>query len=134
MIQPASDLFLGWVTVPTSKGNWQYYVRQLRDAKIKPAVETFDFGLLALYGTACGRVLAHGHAKTGDECTLSVNSIPGGELVKAEMLEDPPASSHRQGSNTSTDGCRVNNLLRGRDCGYAITPKMASVPLKCSLS
>ena len=33
MMQPSSDLFLGWVTARTGT---QFYVRQLRDAKIKP--------------------------------------------------------------------------------------------------
>jgi hypothetical protein len=40
MMQPASDLFLGWVT-PKLTGK-HFYVRQLRDAKIKPSVETMD--------------------------------------------------------------------------------------------
>ena len=38
LMQPASDLFLGWVTAELS--GKQFYVRQLRDAKIKPLVET----------------------------------------------------------------------------------------------
>ena len=46
-MQPASDLFLGWVTAELS--GKQFYVRQLRDAKIKPLVETFDAELLLSY-------------------------------------------------------------------------------------
>jgi uncharacterized protein (DUF2252 family) len=71
MVQPASDLFLGWVTVKSPIGHIQFYVRQLRDAKIKPLVETFDPDYLGHYGRMCGRVLARAHAKTGDPCTIS---------------------------------------------------------------
>jgi hypothetical protein len=62
MMQPSSDLFLGWVTAHTGT---QFYVRQLRDAKIKPLVETFDAEMLEIYAKACGGVLARAHAKVG---------------------------------------------------------------------
>ncbi|PWS36081.1 DUF2252 domain-containing protein [Falsiroseomonas bella] len=63
LTQPASDLFLGWVTAPNGR---QFYVRQLRDAKIKPLVETFDAELMVLYGRLCGWALARAHAKSAD--------------------------------------------------------------------
>ncbi len=69
LMQPASDLFLGWVTAEAS--GKQFYVRQLRDAKIKPLVETFDSDMLLLYAKACGWVLARAHAKAGDATTIS---------------------------------------------------------------
>lgn len=68
LMQPASDVFLGWVTGPRGR---QFYVRQLRDAKIKPLIETFDAETLAIYGEACGWALARGHAKAGDAWTIS---------------------------------------------------------------
>jgi hypothetical protein len=37
-------------------------VRQLRDAKIKPLVETFNGDVLDIYAMACGWVLARAHA------------------------------------------------------------------------
>ena len=61
LMQPASDLFLGWVT--DDEGGAQFYVRQLRDAKIKPLVESFDEELLLLYAKICGWALARAHAK-----------------------------------------------------------------------
>jgi len=64
-MQPSSDVFLGWVTVARPQGHKQFYVRQLRDAKLKPLVETMDAELLRIYAKACGRVLARAHAKTG---------------------------------------------------------------------
>ena len=62
--QPASDMFLGWTT---GLDGTHYYVRQLRDAKIKPMVETFDADMLRhYYARACGWVLARAHAKAGE--------------------------------------------------------------------
>jgi hypothetical protein len=62
-MQPASDIFLGWVTGLEGR---QLYVRQLRDAKIKPLVETFDAEMLDVYAIACGWVLARAHAKVSE--------------------------------------------------------------------
>ena len=67
--QPASDQFLGWVTAEIT--GRQFYVRQLRDAKIKPMIETFDNNILLVYAKACGWVLARAHAKSGDAASIS---------------------------------------------------------------
>ena len=69
LMQPASDVFLGWGTSEAT--NKQFYVRQLRDAKIKPAVETFDSEMLLGYAKACGWVVARAHAKAGDSARIS---------------------------------------------------------------
>jgi uncharacterized protein (DUF2252 family) len=69
MMQPASDMFLGWVTAEVT--GKQFYVRQLRDAKIKPVVETMDEEALDLYADRCGWALARAHAKAGDPATIS---------------------------------------------------------------
>ena len=68
LMQPASDLFLGWLTGIEGR---QLYARQLRDAKIKPAIETFDLEALLVYAEACGWALARSHAKAGDAWTIS---------------------------------------------------------------
>jgi len=68
VMQPATDVFMGWLTGALGR---QGYVRQLRDAKIKPLVETFDAETLSVYGTVCGWALARAHAKSGDETTIS---------------------------------------------------------------
>jgi uncharacterized protein (DUF2252 family) len=68
LMQPASDLFLGWVT---EEGGAQFYVRQLRDGKIKPLVETFDRPTLELMAEACGWSLARAHAKAGDAAPIA---------------------------------------------------------------
>jgi uncharacterized protein (DUF2252 family) len=68
LMQPASDIFLGWATGALGR---QVYVRQLRDAKIRPLVETMDAELLAQFGKACGWALTRAHAKAGDALTIS---------------------------------------------------------------
>ena len=67
-MQPASDLFLGWATAPDGR---HFYLRQLRDVKLSPPVETYDAKMLSIYGEACGWVLARAHAKAGDPWMIS---------------------------------------------------------------
>ena len=80
LMQPASDIFLGWVTGPRGP---HYYVRQLRDAKIKPLIETFDPAELTTYGKACGWALARAHAKVGDAWAISGYLGTGGPFEEA---------------------------------------------------
>jgi hypothetical protein len=68
LMQPASDLFLGWVIGPESR---HFYIRQLRDVKLSPLVETFDAQMLSIYGELCGWALARAHAKAGDPWAIS---------------------------------------------------------------
>jgi uncharacterized protein (DUF2252 family) len=68
LMQPASDMFLGWVT---GEDGTHYYLRQLRDVKIKPMVELFDHGLLMAYAKICGWVLARAHSKAGDAAEIA---------------------------------------------------------------
>jgi hypothetical protein len=60
LMQPASDIFLGWTIAPNGR---QFYVRQLHDATL---VETFDAEMLDVYAQACGWVLARAHAKASE--------------------------------------------------------------------
>ncbi len=62
LVQAASDVFLGWTSGP----HGDFYVRQLRDAKIKPMVELFDRPMFASFSRACGWDLARGHARSGN--------------------------------------------------------------------
>jgi len=83
LMQPASDIFLGWMT--GRKGH-QAYVRQLRDAKIKPLVDTFDVEILTLFGKACGWALARAHAKAGD--ALGITGYLGTKDLFDEAMGD----------------------------------------------
>jgi len=69
MMQPASDMFLGW-TEGKLEGH-HYFVRQLRDIKISIRVETFGASEMDLYATWCGRALALAHSRSGFSSVLS---------------------------------------------------------------
>ncbi len=68
LIQSASDIFLGWAT---NDYNQHFYVRQLRDAKIKPALGSMDIDTFMMYARSCGWALSRAHARTGDPVILS---------------------------------------------------------------
>jgi uncharacterized protein (DUF2252 family) len=67
LMQPASDMFLGWTVGPRR----HFFVRQLRDIKISIRVETFGAREMDLYATWCGRALALSHARSGSAVLLS---------------------------------------------------------------
>jgi uncharacterized protein (DUF2252 family) len=83
LMQPASDVFLGWLD---GLNGVQFYARQLRDAKIKPLIETFDAEMLLIYAEACGWALARGHAKGGDAWTIS-GYLGGGDRFDVAIGE-----------------------------------------------
>jgi len=68
LMQSSSDIFLGWIT---GREGREIYVRQLRDAKIKPLVETFNRSMLEIYGKACGWALARAHGRAGHPWLIS---------------------------------------------------------------
>jgi len=68
LIQSASDLFLGWTE---GKLGRQFYVRQLRDMKIKPLVELFAAADMLQYAEFCGFTLARAHARSGEPALIS---------------------------------------------------------------
>jgi hypothetical protein len=68
LVQPASDMFLGWTAVANGR---HYYVRQLRDVKVKFHVETFGRSKASLFARWCGHALALSHARSGDPAAIS---------------------------------------------------------------
>ena len=77
MMQPASDLFLGWSVGPRR----HFFVRQLRDIKISLRVETFGSTEMGIYATWCGRALALSHARSGSAAMLC------GYMGKSDVLD-----------------------------------------------
>ncbi|MFH6992716.1 DUF2252 domain-containing protein [Flavobacterium sp. FlaQc-48] len=68
LMQSASDMFLGWTNDDNNKF---FYIRQLRDAKVKPVLEIMKAKNMNDYAKACGWALARAHARTGDPSVLS---------------------------------------------------------------
>ncbi len=69
LLQSASDIFLGWANGPG--GGRDFYVRQLRDMKAAPEVETQTPRLMRGHATVCGMALARAHAKAGDAAKIA---------------------------------------------------------------
>lgn len=82
LMQPATDIFLGW-----SKGadGRHFYIRQLRDVKLRPLLESFDRETLLKYAEVCGWALARAHAKSGDPWMIS------GYLGRSEAFDEAVA-------------------------------------------
>lgn len=68
MMQAASDIFLGWTEGAEGR---QFYIRQLRDMKIKPMVEVFTPSVMIEYARLCGWTLARAHARSGEPAKIS---------------------------------------------------------------
>lgn len=68
MMQSASDMFLGWTEGEHGR---QFYVRQLKDMKIKPMSELFTPSVMRQYAKLCGWSLAHAHARSGEPAKIS---------------------------------------------------------------
>ena len=74
LIQPASDMFLGWLRPADPMRNGaarDFYVRQLWDWKLSADIASFDSRDLSIYGAACAWVLARAHARSGDRAAIA---------------------------------------------------------------
>jgi uncharacterized protein (DUF2252 family) len=78
LMQSASDIFLGW----TEQNERHYYIRQLRDVKIKILVEIFNPQAMTLYAKFCGWALALAHARSGEPAKIS------GYLGKSDSFDE----------------------------------------------
>ena len=68
LMQSSSDIFLGWTEGQLGR---HFYVRQLRDMKIKPLVELFSPSAMLQYAELCGWILARAHARCGQPSMIS---------------------------------------------------------------
>lgn len=84
LMQPASDMFLGWTQGPS--GRHHFFIRQLRDIKISIRVESFGASEMDLYATWCGRALALAHARSGNSAVLA------GYMGKSDAFDNALAS------------------------------------------
>jgi uncharacterized protein (DUF2252 family) len=73
LMQATSDIFLGWLRVPSGLDGKQrdFYVRQLKDWKGSAAIEEMVPSGMAAYGRLCGWTLARAHARTGDRIAIA---------------------------------------------------------------
>ncbi|HET7121969.1 MAG TPA: DUF2252 domain-containing protein [Solirubrobacterales bacterium] len=72
LMQAASDIFLGWVTVQgIDEEHRSFYVRQLWDGKGSAEVERMAPRELGVYASLCGGTLARAHARSGDRIGIA---------------------------------------------------------------
>jgi uncharacterized protein (DUF2252 family) len=72
LMQATSDVMLGWLHCVGPDGHeGDYYVRQLRDWKQTPSIDSNAPHLLADYARSCGEVLARAHARSGDRVAIA---------------------------------------------------------------
>jgi uncharacterized protein (DUF2252 family) len=79
LMQPYSDPFLGWAE---GANGLHYFLRQLRDIKIKMKVEEFDKNKMNHFAEWCGEALALSHSRSGDAAILS------GYMGKSEVFDE----------------------------------------------
>jgi hypothetical protein len=82
LMQAATDPFLGWATGPLGRS---LYIRQLRDMKISPELETFTDDAFREYAAICGWALARAHAKSGG-CAPEISGYLGNSDRMADVL------------------------------------------------
>jgi uncharacterized protein (DUF2252 family) len=82
LMQSASDLFLGWTASELGR---QFYVRQLRDMKIKMLIEVYPPSVMRQYAQACGWTLARAHARSGEPAKIT------GYLGKSDTFDQAVA-------------------------------------------
>lgn len=68
IVQSASDIFLGWMKLEDGR---DFYVRQLRDTKVKITGEDWNGKQLVAMAELLGGVLARAHARSGDSSVIS---------------------------------------------------------------
>jgi uncharacterized protein (DUF2252 family) len=73
LMQATSDIFLGWVHVPTGIDGQarDFYGRQLKDWKGSAEIEQMVPQGLSIYGALCGWTLARAHARSGDRIGIA---------------------------------------------------------------
>ncbi len=104
LVQSATDIFVGW----TRGRGHDYYVRQFRDMKIIANGELIS-PRLGEFATACAKVLARSHARTGDPVAIAAYIGKGrafdeamGEFAHA--YADQTERDHRQLADAIASG------------------------------
>jgi len=73
LMQASSDIFLGWLGVPSGLDGKarDFYARQLKDWKGSAEIDQMIPEGMTIYGRLCGWTLARAHARSGDRIAIS---------------------------------------------------------------
>jgi uncharacterized protein (DUF2252 family) len=104
LMQAASDIFLGWTHGDAGR---HFYIRQLRDMKIKPLVEVFKPVTLIDYAMLCGWTLARAHARSSDPAMMA------GYMGKSDVFDKAIATfSKAYADQAEQDYAAFKNAIR----------------------
>ena len=93
LMQAASDVFLGHM-VGVRGRHW--YVRQLRDVKVRPMVEVFTPANMRGFARNCGWALARAHSRSGDPAVIA-GYIGGGNVFADAISQFAVAYAEQNG-------------------------------------
>jgi len=72
LLQATSDILLGWIRAVGYDGvERDFYIRQLWDSKGSALVDVMAPRTMVAYARICGRLLARGHARSGDPVAIT---------------------------------------------------------------
>jgi uncharacterized protein (DUF2252 family) len=73
LMQASSDIFLGWLHVPSGLDGQarDFYARQLKDWKGSAEIDQMLPEGMTIYGRLCGWTLARAHARSGDRIAIA---------------------------------------------------------------
>jgi hypothetical protein len=104
-MQAASDIFLGWSRIAELRAH--FYVRQLRDHKVKARLEQMNARQLEGYTAYCGKALARAHAKVGSAARIS------GYLGRRGVFDEAVATfAQRYADQTEKDYERLRRAAK----------------------
>ncbi|QOV36709.1 DUF2252 domain-containing protein [Streptomyces ferrugineus] len=117
LIQTTSDIFLGWTHIVSGLDGHgrDFYVRQLRDWKGIARPETWDPGMLRLFGKLCGGSLARAHARSGDPVAIAAY-LGGGDRFDRALTEFAQAYADQNERDYEALGAAARSgRVRARD-------------------
>jgi uncharacterized protein (DUF2252 family) len=115
LLQSASDTFLGWGAEASGR---HYYIRQLRDMKKGPEIETFWAEQMVDAADVCGWTLARAHARSGDAARIS------GYLGKSDTFDQALAAFSRAYADQSEQDLQA--MRRAVKSGKLIVEELAT--------
>ena len=96
LMQASSDIFLGWLHVPSGLDGQarDFYARQLKDWKGSAEIDQMVAPGMTIYGRLCGWTLARAHARSGDRIAIA-SYLGKGDAFDRAILDFSQAYSEQ---------------------------------------
>ena len=118
LMQASSDYFLGWAKGPSGR---HFYLRQLRDMKTSPELETYSAKQVAVYARLCAWVLARGHARSGGNAPEISGYLGGGGQFAEAIVKysNGYADQMEKDFEKFREACRSRRLTAKTEAEFA---------------